>query len=121
MQKILKIIAALAAAAWFDAAVAADKRVEPPPEVQELESITVEGVRPEDDRPKKIDPAQRLKDELAKDKKVIEEIKNANGSGRVKVTSPIFTYCLDYHQNPLTQNSVGNTLIVPTYCGPGVR
>ena len=100
---------------------AADKTIEPPPQVQELESITVEGVRPEDDKPKKIDPEKRLKEELAKDKKAIQELKSANGKGRVKVTSPIVTYCLDYDQNPLTQNSVGVTLIVPTYCGPGVR
>lgn len=120
-RNLLNLALVLGAVAWADSSYAADKTVEPPPEVQELESITVEGVRPEEDQPKKVDPAQRLKEELAKDKKAIQEIKNANGSGRVKVPSPILTYCLDYNQNPLTQNSVGTTLIVPYYCGPGVR
>jgi hypothetical protein len=101
---------------------AADKRVEPPPQVQELDPITVEGVRPEDSQPKKIDPEKRLKEELEKDKRAIEEIKNANGTGRVKVKGPIVTYCLSYdNNNPLTKNSVGVNLIVPVYCGPGVR
>jgi hypothetical protein len=116
-----KFIFTVGVAFWAGWSFAADKNVEPPPQVQELESITVEGVRPEDAQPKKVDPEKRLKEELAKDKKAIQEIKNANGKGRVKVPSPIVTYCLDYDQNPLTQNSVGVTLIVPTYCGPGVR
>jgi hypothetical protein len=101
---------------------AADKRAEPPPQVQELDPITVEGVRPEDSQPKKIDPEKRLKEELEKDKRAIEEIKNSNGTGRVKVKGPIVTYCLNYdNNNPLTKNSVGLNLIVPVYCGPGVR
>lgn len=108
--------------AMMSAAQSADKRVEPPPQVQELDPITVEGVRPEDGQPKKIDPEKRLKEELEKDKRAIEEIKNANGKGRVKVKGPIVTYCLDYdNNNPLTKNSVGVNLIVPVYCGPGVR
>lgn len=109
-------------AMWLGAAYAADKSVEPPPQVKELESITVEGVRPEEDQPKKIDPEKRLKEELAKDKKAIQEIKNAQGKGRVTVKGPIVTYCLDYdNNNPLMKNSVGVNLIVPTYCGPGER
>ena len=122
MQKTLIFFAALVASLWFGAAVAADKRIEPPPQVEELESITVEGVRPEQDQPKKIDPEKRLKEELAKDKKAIQEIKNAQGKGRVTVKGPIVTYCLDYNNNnPLIKNSVGVNLIVPTYCGPGER
>lgn len=122
MQKTLLFFAALVASLWFGAAVAADKRIEPPPQVEELESITVEGVRPEQDQPKKIDPEKRLKEELAKDKKAIQEIKNAQGKGRVTVKGPIVTYCLDYdNNNPLMKNSVGVNLIVPTYCGPGER
>lgn len=122
MQKTLIFFAALVASLWFGAAVAADKRIEPPPQVEELESITVEGVRPEQDQPKKIDPEKRLKEELAKDKKAIQEIKNAQGKGRVTVKGPIVTYCLDYdNNNPLMKNSVGVNLIVPTYCGPGER
>ena len=110
------------AAACAGMAVAADKRVEPPPEVQELETITVEGVRPEESRPKKVDPEKRLKDELDKDKKAIQEIKNTQGRGRVTVKGPIVTYCLDYdNNNPLAKNSVGVNLIVPVYCGPGER
>ena len=122
MQKTLLFFAALVASLWFGAAVAADKRIEPPPQVEELESITVEGVRPEQDQPKKIDPEKRLKEELAKDKKAIQEIKNAQGKGHVTVKGPIVTYCLDYdNNNPLMKNSVGVNLIVPTYCGPGER
>jgi hypothetical protein len=99
-----------------------EKKVEPPPEVQELESITIEGTRPEESKPKKIDPEKRLKEELEKDKKAIEEIKNERGQGRVKVKGPIITYCLNYdNSNPLTQNSVGQSLIAPVYCGPGER
>ena len=121
-MKFGKLIFAVGATAWIGWSHAADKTVEPPPQVQELESITVEGVRPEDDKPKKIDPEKRLKEELAKDKKAIQEIKNANGKGRVTVRGPIVTYCLNYdNNNPLTQNSVGVNLIVPTYCGPGER
>ena len=101
---------------------AADKNVQPPPEVQELESITIEGKRPEEGLPKKVDPEKRLKEELEKDKHAIEEIKNSQSQGRVKVKGPIVTYCLNYdNNNPLTQNSVGVNLIVPVYCGPGVR
>jgi hypothetical protein len=101
---------------------AEEKKVEPPPEVQELESITIEGTRPEESKPKKIDPEKRLKEELEKDKKAIEEIKNERGQGRVKVKGPIITYCLNYdNSNPLTQNSVGQSLIAPVYCGPGER
>ncbi len=103
------------------AGIAADKKVEPPPTVDELEPITVEGKRIEDEITKKVDPEKRLKEELEKDKKAIEEIKDARGNGRVRVKSPLYTYCLDYNQNPLLQNNVGNTLIVPTYCGPGSK
>lgn len=118
-----KIIAALFLYYGFAAVnYAADQRVEPPPQVQELDPITVEGVRPEDGRPKPIDPEKRLKEELEKDKKAIQEIKNSQGRGRVKVSGPILSYCLDYdNNNPLTKNSVGVNLIVPVYCGPGVR
>ena len=35
---------------------------------------------------------------------------------------PLVTYCLNYdNNNPLTQNSVGVSLIVPIYCGPGEK
>jgi hypothetical protein len=120
--KLINLVLVLVTAMWLGTSYAADKTVEPPPQVKELESITVEGVRPEEDQPKKIDPEKRLKEELAKDKKAIQEIKNANGKGRVTVKGPIVTYCLDYdNNNPLTQNSVGVNLIVPTYCGPGER
>ena len=113
---------AVVCTAWAGIAVAADRRVEPPPEVQELETITVEGVRPDESRPKKVDPEKRLKDELEKDKKAIQEIKNTQGRGRVTVKGPIVTYCLDYdNNNPLAKNSVGVNLIVPVYCGPGER
>ena len=122
MRKAYSIAALIFASGLSAAAYAADKSVEPPPQVQELESITVEGVRPEEDQPKKIDPEKRLKEELEKDKQAIEEIKNSNGKGRVKVKGPLVTYCLDYdNNNPLTKNSVGVNLIVPVYCGPGVR
>ncbi len=116
------LLMGLALGALVSVAHAADKRVEPPPQVQELDPITVEGVRPEDSQPKKIDPEKRLKEELEKDKRAIEEIKNADGTGRVKVKGPIVTYCLNYDNNsPLTKNSVGVNLIVPVYCGPGVK
>ena len=118
----LALFSALAGALAMTPARAADNKVEPPPEVQELESITIEGKRPEEDRPKKVDPEKRLKEELEKDKKAIEEIKNARGQARVKVKGPLVTYCLNYdNNNPLTQNSVGVSLIVPVYCGPGVK
>ncbi len=116
------LCSALAAAAALTPLQAADDKVEPPPEVQELEPITVEEKRPEEDQPKKVDPEKRLKEELEKDKKAIEEIKGARGQGRVKVKGPFITYCLNYdNNNPLTQNSVGVPLIVPVYCGPGVK
>ncbi len=118
----LALFSAVAAALAVTAVSAGDNKVEPPPEVQELDPITVEEKRPEEDQPKKVDPEKRLKEELAKDKKAIEEIKNARGQGRVKVKGPFFTYCLDYdNSNPLTQNTVGVSLIVPVYCGPGQK
>ena len=118
----LVFVSMVGALSWIDTSRAADKNIEPPPQVQELESITVEGVRPEEDQPKKVDPEKRLKQELEKDKKAIQEIKNARGQGRVTVKGPLVTYCLNYdNNNPLTQNSVGVSLIVPTYCGPGVK
>ena len=117
----LVFVSMVGALSWIDASRAADKNIEPP-QVQELESITVEGVRPEEDQPKKVDPEKRLKQELEKDKKAIQEIKNARGQGRVTVKGPLVTYCLNYdNNNPLTQNSVGVSLIVPTYCGPGIK
>ncbi len=116
------LLMGLALGAFVSVTYAADKSVESPPQVQELDPITVEGVRPEDSQPKKIDPEKRLKEELEKDKRAIEEIKNSNGTGRVKVKGPIVTYCLNYDNNsPLAKNSVGVNLIVPVYCGPGVR
>ncbi|MDQ3261057.1 MAG: hypothetical protein M3Q00_09795 [Pseudomonadota bacterium] len=116
------LFSAVGAALAVTAVSAADDKVEPPPEVQELDPITVEEKRPEEDQPKKVDPEKRLKEELAKDKKVIEEIKNARGQGRVKVKGPFFSYCLNYdNSNPLTQNSVGVSVIVPVYCGPGQK
>lgn len=116
------VVSMINALGLINASRAADKDIEPPPQVQELESITVEGVRPEEDQPKKIDPEKRLKQELEKDRKAIQEIKNARGQGQVTVKSPLMTYCLNYdNSNPLTQNSVGVSLIVPTYCGPGVK
>ncbi len=118
----LVFVSMFGALSWIDASRAADKNIESPPQVQELESITVEGVRPEEDQPKKVDPEKRLKQELEKDKKAIQEIKNARGQGQVRVKGPLATYCLNYdNNNPLTQNSVGVSLIVPTYCGPGVK
>jgi hypothetical protein len=123
-MKVVRFVPAMAIALAIAAplANAADNKVEPPRTVEELESITVEGVRPEEDKPKKIDPEKRLKEELEKDKRTIQEIKNAQGQGRVKVNGPLVTYCLNYdNNNPLTQNSVGVNLIVPVYCGPGVR
>ena len=118
----LGVVSLVNALALIEPSYAADKSIEPPPQVQELESITVEGVRPQEDQPKKIDPEKRLKQELEKDRKAIQEIKNARGQGKVTVKSPLMTYCLNYdNSNPLTQNSVGVSLIVPTYCGPGVR
>lgn len=118
----LTLFSALVGALAIAPVRAADNQVEPPPEVQELESITIEGKRPEEDQPKKVDPEKRLKEELEKDKKAIQEIKNARGQGRVKVKGPFVTYCLDYdNSNPLTQNSVGVSLIVPVYCGPGAK
>lgn len=117
----LVFVSMVGALSWIDASRAADKNIEPP-QVQQLESITVEGVRPEEDQPKKVDPEKRLKQELEKDKKAIQEIKNARGQGRVTVKGPLVTYCLNYdNNNPLTQNSVGVSLIVPTYCGPGIK
>ena len=122
MIRTFQICFAIAALLLLKSAGAADNKVEPPPDVQELESITIEGKRPEEDQPKKIDPEKRLKEELEKDKKAIEEIKNARGQGRVKVKGPLVTYCLNYdNNNPLTQNSVGVSLIVPIYCGPGEK
>lgn len=120
---ISKTVMFVAAALLLPSAViAADKKkVEAPPTVEELEPITVEGKRIEDEITKKVDPEKRLKEELEKDKKAIQEIKDARGNGRVRVQSPLYTYCLDYNQNPLLQNNVGNTLIVPTYCGPGAK
>ncbi len=118
----LVFVSVVGALSRVDASRAADNNIEPPPQVQELESITVEGVRPEEDQPKKFDPEKRLKQELEKDKKAIQEIKNARGQGRVTVKGPLVTYCLNYdNNNPLTQNSVGVSLIVPTYCSPGVK
>ena len=118
----IALAAGMIGAVTMASADAADNKVQPPPEVQELESITVEGKRPEEEQPKKVDPEKRLKEELEKDKKAIEEIKNSHGQGRVKVKGPLVTYCLNYdNNNPLTQNSVGVNLIVPVYCGPGVR
>ncbi len=118
----LTMLALVTAAFSVSLRAAEEKKVEPPPEVQELESITIEGTRPEESKPKKIDPEKRLKEELEKDKKAIEEIKNERGQGRVKVKGPIVTYCLNYdNSNPLAQNSVGQNLIVPVYCGPGER
>ena len=114
------LIAASACAITLVAS-AADKNVQEPPIVEELDPMTVEGKRSPEDVPKKVDPEQRLKEELAKDKKAMQEYRDARGNGRVRVQSPLFTYCLDYNQNPLLQNSVGNTLIIPTYCGPGVK
>ena len=71
---------------------------------------------------RKVDPEKRLKEELEKDKKAIEEIKNARGQARVNVKGPLVTYCLNYdNNNPLTQNSIGVSLIVPVYCGPGAK
>ena len=120
---ISKTVMFVAAALLLPSAViAADKKkVEAPPTAEELEPITVEGKRIEDEISKKVDPEKRLKEELAKDKKGIQEIKDARGNGHVRVQSPLYTYCLDYNQNPLLQNSVGNTLIIPTYCRPGVK
>lgn len=115
-------LAALVGVLAIASARAADKQVEPPPDVQELESITIEEKRLEEDQPKKVDPEKRLKEELEKDKSAIEEIKGARGQARVKVKGPFLTYCLDYdNSNPSTQNSVGVSLIVPVYCGPGVK
>ena len=116
------LVPVLAMASWIGIAYAADKSVEPPPQVPELESITVEGVRPEEDQPLKIDPEKRLKQELEKDRRAIEEIKGDRGKGRVKVKGALVTYCLNYdNSNPLTQNSIGVSLIVPVYCGPAQK
>jgi hypothetical protein len=118
----LALFSAVAAALAMTPVRAADDKVEPPPEVQELEPITVEEKRPEEDQPKKVDPEKRLKEELEKDKKAIEEIKNARGQAQVKVKGPFFTYCLNYdNNNPLTRNNVGASLIIPVYCGPGQK
>ena len=67
--RFLVVVSMFGALSWIDTSRAADKNIESPPQVQELESITVEGVRPEEDQPKKVDPEKRLSKSWRKTKK----------------------------------------------------
>jgi len=120
ISRKLVISALLAALAVVNGAAQAADPAAAPPEALEMERLTVEGKRNQEELKRTDEQSERLGQQLPRlgepERMEITENRNGDGNATVQVRTPVLTYCLKAPSPSSIRGQLGEHFAVPMSC-----